>query len=315
MFTTKQVETKTLGEYLLASRNRSHLSIGEAAKFSQVQPKYILALEEGRFKDLPAQVYVKGFLRSLARIYRIDSSSVTQQFENELEISRNAQLLIESSPKPRFVFPHFVFSPKTLTISGLVILGLVSFGYLYFQISSLKRPPSLKIFSPIADGTVDSSLVQVRGKTEPGASVTLNNQPIVVDASGEFGENISLGPGANQLVIKAKNKFGQETTQTHSLVYQEKNIAGSFTTNQTDAANVSLEILVGPGAAWVDVNADGKQVYSGTMLAGARQKFTALDKILLSTGNAGSTRVFLNGKDLGVLGKEKEVLREIEFGK
>ncbi|KKW29338.1 MAG: hypothetical protein UY73_C0022G0006, partial [Parcubacteria group bacterium GW2011_GWA2_52_8] len=44
-----------------------------------------------------------------------------------------------------------------------------------------------------------------------------------------------------------------------------------------------------------------------------RRRITAKTKIVLTTGDAGSTRATLNGQDLGVLGKEGEVIRDIEF--
>lgn len=314
MFKAKRVETKTFGEYLAACREKAHFSLAEAAKFSQIQPKFIRALEEGRFRDLPALVYVKGFLRELARLYRLDGNSLVQQFVDEFEITANVESITEEKTEKKFFLPRFIISPKTLTIGAVVLLGLLSVGYLYFQITSLNRPPRLELVSPTSEGVMNLSVVQVRGKTEPGATITLNSQPIVVDSSGEFGENISLAPGTNLLVIKAQNKFGQETSLTRTLVYQEKNIAGSFT-EAIEGSKLVLEIKIGPGAAWVSLTADEKQVYAGTMLSGAQKQVTAGDKIVLTTGNAGSTHVYLNEKDLGVLGKEGEVIRDIEFSK
>lgn len=316
-FVTKKVKSQTLGEYLASCRERSTFSLPEVSLLTRIQPKYLSALEEGRLRDLPSEVYVKGFLRSLARVYRVEDKDFLDQFEDEIRISRNAELLPMDSTKPKFHFSRFVLSPKTLTISVAVLLGLVSLGYLYFQVSSLSRPPKLEVYSPEADGTVNSSLFLIRGQTEPGASISLNGQPIVVDVNGEFRENLSLGPGSNELVIKAVNKFGKETVVKRSLVLQEKEIAGSFTSEEGVLANggLTLEIMIGSQVAWIYLEADGIEKYSGTMLPNARKTVTAKDSIILTTGNAGATRVFLDGKDLGILGKEGEVIRDVEFTK
>ncbi len=310
-FTTKKVKTQTLGEYLQMCRKRCGLPLAEICNLAQVNPKYLVALEEERFTDLPAQVYVRGFLRSLAKVYRVPEFELLQQFGSEFELFNRLQDLELVVLKPKFTLPRFIFSPKTAAILGAGFLGLLSLAYLYFQVSSLTRPPKLEIFLPDDDGVVNSSLLQVRGKTEAGSVVYFNNQPIVADVHGEFRENLSLGPGLNQLVIKAVNKFGQEAKVTRSFLLVEKEIAGITTAE----GKIELKLLIGPEAAWIHLETDGVEKYSGTMLLGAKTVVSARNKIILTTGNAGSTRVILDGKDLGVLGKEGEVIRNIEFTK
>lgn len=306
-----------MGEYLQSCRSHLGLSLQDAAKLSQVQPKFIVALEEGRFRDLPAAVYVRGFLRSLAQVYRVTAVGLLEQFAAESQISANLQA--SAAPEPpggRFVFRRFILSPRTAMLLGAVILAIVSLSYLYFQISSLGRAPRLQVFSPESDLVTSSGSLLVRGQTEPGASVFLNNQALVSDSgSGEFRENLSLGPGPNRLVIKAVNQFGRETVVTRSVNFQEKEIAGSFTSIENPGEELVLEVLIGPGSAWIYLEADGIEQASGTMLPNSRKAIAAKDKIVLTTGNAGSTRAIFKGKDLGVLGKEGEVIRDIEFTK
>lgn len=317
-FTTKRVKTQTLGEYLASLRQKSGLPLSEIAKISQVQPKYLIALEQGFLERLPPPVYVKGFLKSLAKIYGVEPQILLQQYLAEHEIAHNVKILAESKPKLPVAIPRFILNPKTLTFGAVVLLGLLSFGYLYFQVSSLNRPPKLEVFSPEKDGIMNSSLLLVLGKAEPGSSVTLNNQPIIADANGEFRENLSLAPGSNQLVIRAVNKFGRETVLTRSIIYQEKEIAGVSTSSEASLADevregLTLEVIIGDQAAWIYLEADGVEKYSGTMLPNSRRLIEASERIVLTTGNAGYTRVILSGEDLGILGKEGEVIRDIEF--
>ena len=310
-FITKRVKTQTLGEFLQFRRNRLGLSIAEIAKLTKIQPKYVVALEAGRLQDLPAPVYVKGFLKIFAEVYRTDSDWMLQEFLAEASIQGN---LAEEKPlrKESTEMPGFILSPKTLMIFGIGFLGVISLAYLYFQVSSLNRAPALEVFSPETDASVNSGLLVVSGKSEPGASVYLNNQPIVADTEGNFRENISLGPGANQLVVKAVNKFGQETTVIRSVIFSPKEIAGSFIASTS--SSVTVEVRIGPGVAWVYLEADGVEQYAGTMLPNSSREVAAQSRVVLTTSNAGSTRVVWNGKDLGVLGKEAEVIRNIEFG-
>lgn len=307
-FQTKKVNTQDLGEYLVAARKRVNLSVEDVFRFTKIQPKYILALEEGRLRDLPDKVYSKGFLRQLAKVYRVDQNKLLAQFADESGIESNLRMLPQekaSSLTP--IMPRFVLSPKTITILLVSFLGLLSFAYLYFQVSSLNRPPYLEISSP-AEEVADSGLLNVAGRTEPGSQVYLNGQPIVVRADGNFKESLSLGLGTNQLVIKSVNKFGRETELVRQVVYLKKEIAGTRT-----AKVLMLALKIGPSSSWIELAVDGRVEYSGTMAAGTEKLVAAKEKIRLSTGNAGATRVILNGDDLGVLGKEGEVLKNIEF--
>lgn len=312
-FITKKVQTKTLGEMLVSMRQKAHLTLEEAAKFSLVQPKHVQALEEGRYKDLPPAVYCRGFLQSLARLYRGDREELWQNFEREAQISKNAVASEKPEILKKFTLPRFILNPKSLAALGVVIVVLAGFGYLYFQVNSLNRPPRLEIVTPEKDDNVESGAIVVHGQTEAGAEVFINNQEIVVDASGEFIENLSLGPGTNNLVIRATNKFGNSTTVNRTLLYKEKEIAGSFVRGKSESDLLVFVVEIGPEATWVRIETDGIEQFAGTMLPNARQDFTATKRALLTTGNAGSTRVNWDGKDLGVIGANGEVIRDLEF--
>jgi cytoskeletal protein RodZ len=55
--------------------------------------------------------------------------------------------------------------------------------------------------------------------------------------------------------------------------------------------------------AWLEVRADGKVIYEGTMTPGAKQTWTAKKELNLYSGNAGGVMVSLNGAPAKPLGK------------
>lgn len=306
-FVTKKVEAQGLGGYLAAARSRAHMSVEEAAKFAGVQAKFVAALEEGRVWDLPADVYVRGFLRSLCRLYRVLPADALRQYAAESELESELGAAAPAVQK-RALLPRFVLTPRVLTILGLSLFGILSLAYLYFQVHSLRRAPALTLSSPQSDFETKSSHLLVAGKAEAGAEVAINGEPVATDAAGAFQENLSLAPGANRITVQAKNKFGQETVVARSVLLSgEKQIAGA-------ESGVMLEVRVEVEGARVTVEADGREVFSGTMLPGASQVFAARERIVLGSSNAGATRISVNGRDLGILGKPGEELRNIEFG-
>ena len=79
---------------------------------------------------------------------------------------------------------------------------------------------------------------------------------------------------------------------------------------------VEVKIVVGPHPATLDIVRDGEKLnIAKVMLPGSTQVFYAKDNIVLSTNNGGSTRVILNDKDLGPLGKEGQPVKNQRFGK
>ncbi|OGE77778.1 MAG: hypothetical protein A2751_01850 [Candidatus Doudnabacteria bacterium RIFCSPHIGHO2_01_FULL_46_14] len=315
-FKTKPVKIQTLSEQLVALRNHLGVSVQEISKVSKIPPKYLEALEQGDYASLPSPVYVKGFLKMLSRIYRASEANLAALYDAEKILNDNIKTKPEKLRNP---LSSFVFSPRTVALGGLAIAGIASLSYLYFQISSVKKPPRLEVFSPQQSGPLETSLITVAGKTEAGAAVFLNNQPVVVDVSGEFRENLSLAPGTNQLVIKAVSKFEKETVITRSVVIVEKQIAGVFdgqsaSTTPEMMSGVELEIKIGPEASWVSIMADGRDEFTGTMLAGSARTARG-NNIKVNTSNAGSTRVILGGRDLGIMGKEGESLKDVVFTK
>ena len=316
-FKSKKISTETLGEYLRHARESLDFSLEDIRRLTKMPEKFLSALEEGRYQDLPADVYVKGFLKSLAAIYRTGPDGLLQQFEKERNLSRTlAYGTLTPEPRKTYHLPRFVVTPKTITLSlvGLAIIG--SIAYLAWQIYSVSAAPKLTLTYPSSDLTISSRSMLLRGSTEPGAVVHVNTQEILVDESGEFKEVLNFVEGTNQIVVKAENKFGKASSVKRVVVVTSPPSSAATTTSETiNFESISLEVVIGPEDAWLKVETDGDTVQDGVAASGSRLTYTADSELLLSTGNAGSTRVRYNGKDLGVLGSHGELLSNIRFSK
>ena len=58
---------------------------------------------------------------------------------------------------------------------------------------------------------------------------------------------------------------------------------------------------------WLEVKADGKTVYEGTLKKGDSQTWKGTDKVTVRVGDAGAVSFAVNGKDLGTAGKTGQV--------
>lgn len=302
IFKTKSVKIDTLGEYLASVRKQKELDVKTVAEANQIKPSYIEQLETGDYTHMPSDVYVRGFLKSLAKFYRIKESILIDQYEKERGFSDTAHAI-----PLRSRFNLFSLTPRNILITVSVGVALLAAGYVAAEIRSVLAPPYLSLSEPAKDGVIEGNSIVVAGKGEPGAEIFINNQPVLNDSNGQFNENLILSEGLNVIQVTERNKFGKTSTITRQI------------TAQTSAAPapppsaVNLTVQVGPNSAWIYLEADGVVVHRGTMLSGSIKSISAKDSIILTTANAGSTNIILNGKDLGKLGREGEVIRNVEF--
>ncbi|MCL5436053.1 MAG: DUF4115 domain-containing protein [Patescibacteria group bacterium] len=318
-FKSKKISTETLGEYLRHAREALDFTPYDIRRLTQIPERSLAALEEGNYEALPADVYVKGFLKSLAVVYRVEAKGLLAQFEKERNLSRTLTTgSVTVEPRKTYRLPRFVITPKILTLVLVTILALGSLGYLVWQIYSVSAAPQLTVTYPPSDLAIGTRSMLLRGSTEPGARVYVNAQEISVDENGEFKEVLNFVEGSNQVVVRAENKFGKSSTVRRLVSVAPPTVVAPIPTSTPAGpltVAIEVEVSVGPEDTWLKAVADGKVVSDSVVAAGESLVFNADSELLLSTGNAGSTRVRYNGTDLGVLGSHGEILSNIKFSK
>jgi cytoskeletal protein RodZ len=318
-FTLKEVTpSETLGEKLYKARRKKGFSLKQIEKEIKVRACYLAALEEGDYDVLPPDVYVQGFLRNYAQFLNLYPKKVLKLYKRERGIKENIKKIkTPKMPKPVYS-PSFIITPKTFLIIFLCLSFLTVLGYIWYQFTAFASPPSLEISEPVDNITVRNNTITIQGKTESTAELQINKQPINIDTEGRFKTIISLQDGVNYIEIVAKNKAGKQRGINRTVMAELPKIAGATTPQPPPPAEkqkLEITIKVGPNSAWISIETDGQYGFQGIMLPGTSQTFQANDKITLTTGNAGSTQIILNSKDLGKLGEEGEVKRGIEYTK
>src|SRR6185295_14603901 len=106
----------------------------------QIKPSYLEDLEAGNYMELPAEVYVRGFLKSLSQLYRIKEEVLIDQFEKERGLE---PLSVNLSAKREKLF---ALTPRTLVIGIRSLVALAALAYVGTQIRSVLVPPVLEVF-------------------------------------------------------------------------------------------------------------------------------------------------------------------------
>jgi cytoskeleton protein RodZ len=85
-----------IGNSLREARLRRGIEIVQAEQATKIRGKYLRALEEERFEQLPAETYIKGFLRTYADYLGLDGQLYVDEYN-----SRFAAGVEDGDPRPR----------------------------------------------------------------------------------------------------------------------------------------------------------------------------------------------------------------------
>ena len=134
------------GELLKQSRLRQRLSIAECAKRTHIAPRYIEALEEGKWSVLPSESHRLGFLRLYARFLGVPPEEVLSLYrqkpapEPAPKTGERRTTKAPSAPEPGVRVkktPHTTdWSPSSIPqVIGLAILLLIFAWVVYHLLS------------------------------------------------------------------------------------------------------------------------------------------------------------------------------------
>ncbi|HAI74003.1 MAG TPA: hypothetical protein DCS28_03540 [Candidatus Moranbacteria bacterium] len=328
-FTKKKVGTLTLGEKLKKLRSDKRIALNEVSRVTRIRVEYLECLEEGKYDELPADVYVRGFLKSYGDFMGVDERNLIRLYEKEKGINKNLKKSKNPAKEDSKIKPinisSFIFTPQKFALAFSIFVVLATFLYLYRQAGVLTNVPRLIIFNPETNSEAQGDSVLLEGKTDKDARVFVNEQSILTDDEGGFKENVALQDGINVIKIKAVNRFQKEAVENITvqakLAQENIDADGSSASNEILAQNMpevneqtmQIELTIDSGSVWISVEADGNLIFSGTVLAGAVQNFSAYDKIVISSGRANVTHIKLNGKDMGVLGDSDGAVKGVVF--
>ena len=78
----------TVGEQLRAARVAKKLRVQEVAEATKMRSDHIIALEEGNYAPFPAPVYVRGSVRTYAKLLELDVMAIMNALAAELSQDR-----------------------------------------------------------------------------------------------------------------------------------------------------------------------------------------------------------------------------------
>ncbi len=199
---------KRLGQRFYQERLRRGLSIHDVSKGTKIHPSLIQAIEKSEYHKISSPSYAKGFVKNYAEFLGLPTKEILALFRREFDMEKNYRVLPETYTKRDDITVKRTKIQFTVVIIAVILLFVGAF--LFYQYRSSFFSPALSITTPNEE-IVSSRDVVVSGKTEPSATVTVNNVPVALESDGTFEKTVTVFSGEQTIVIRATNRLGKET--------------------------------------------------------------------------------------------------------
>ncbi len=210
------MQTKKIGQILQEERQARSLTLREMSEITKIKVKHLKALEKNQFDRLPASPFVKGFIRSYARVLEFDVKPLLALLRRDYKEDQSGQLLSREFMRPVMKKQNF-WRPVTFMVIGVATIFLMLLAYVGWQWYSLNRPPELEIFAPENNQFV-SAQIEVAGRTQPEAMVMVNAQPVALQPDGSFRTEVFLPKeGITTLTVEAIDQRGRSSLKQRTV--------------------------------------------------------------------------------------------------
>jgi cytoskeleton protein RodZ len=296
-----------IGAFLKKEREKKGLSYAQVSEMIRVRPYMLEALENEDWENLPAPVFVRGFVRSYVRALGIEEEAVEGFYpKTDLE---------DRSPERSLLRPAKREKSRTVWWIGsaVVLAGLL----VYFVASTMPRrggEASLEALSPAAVETAKSETVpqetqEAVRETEEGSqketAVTSERSPTVESATESLPQESLAAPGMDETPPEA-SVSEEPVPGTEERPIGSSPPEGAAADAQPSPLVLKAHVKEG---TWLRIFVDDQEPKEYIFRSGSRPEWKADKGFELLIGNAGGIDLEFNGEKMGKLGALGKVVR------
>ena len=276
----QQEKLLNVGVYLQGIRKEQGKAIDEVANQIFIRPALVQAIEDGNWDALPEPIFVQGFIRRYADHLGLDGLEISKQFRPP-QVSILPDLQIINSGNGNSVVTTHESPPLQLTAEPTLEQPREAFN---------PPTPETGIWKWALGLAVIGALT--------GIAVWFGTQgPSQIAATSGNGTPAQSEPDA------ASSNASEVTAEPASdgSLDAPAEVTGIATNESTDAAPITFNVNL-EGDSWMRIQADGEEVYEGTLPLGTRESWTAENELRITAGNSGAVLYSFNGSDEAPLG-------------
>ncbi|MCZ6513947.1 MAG: DUF4115 domain-containing protein [Nitrospinae bacterium] len=308
--------SENFGSYLKHERELRGIALDEIARSTKISTRFLSAMEENRFQDLPGEVFIKGFIRAYGQAIGLDADELLAAY---LEISGTGPESGVSSSSSTQAVEEVRESPDNpLLKAGLGIgaaLIVIIIGVYWVATGSDSTPDDpIRETRSVAPLEVDNSLPEVAQEAESIAPAEAGGpqsegeppKSVSEDATGEpSGTPAGQPPIKNTVTVSEKSDIIEDLQD--QTVSQPEDV---FTEMVTADLMLRLVIRVNENA-WFNLTVDDRRDQDFILPAGGSKTIEAKNAIVMTIGNRRATELILNDQPLELPESPDNVIRNL----
>jgi len=306
-----QSESSSLGARLRSARERSELTVIQAAERLHVDPHLIEALEGERFEEFGASVYVRGHIRHYAELVGESAEELQQLYALSAHAAQQPDLTRVPKEQDPGGASSALLVPAVMVVAVVAVIGIVWWVAGTLNAARLQHRGTTAAFqSPgkvlgsvagNAAGNVSGNAAALPGSAPEGRTVPATGASVIAVSSERRGRGQEQGQGQGTLAESPRSQ-GTVAEQTAALrmhfaedswteVYDARGQRlfydiGSADSTRTVSGMPPLKVLLG-NPVGVSLELDGRPV---SIPGGARRNVTLVFRIT-RTGQSASAHL------------------------
>ena len=268
------------GSYLKSERELRGVTLDELHSKTKIPVRYLEALEKNQFDELPEEVFIRGYIRSVSNVIGAQEDEILSTYMDMHKIT----CLTDTSDQSTSNIKHPKFGTQfifLLGISVLILLGIV------FGINILSENFNN---DPTESTIAEFSKTQEEIKEE--SPNTIATKPVT-----DF-ENLSS-------TVNSENPYKKLIPSGASDIYGKQNTVFASSSANEKIFPLKLSIRF-KGDMWFNISVDDSPVESFVVSKESHKIFYGNKQYLLNLGNKNLIELTLNGKSISIPNRNKD---------
>lgn len=305
----RQVGLTSVGVTLAAAREEQQRSLESVAADLHLQPEIVRAIENGDEAKVPAPTFLRGYVRSYARLLGLDDTSLIAQLPL-LNEYRPAPLQRVGMRRSGVSLPRGKWLVWILVLAALavmIIYGVPAVERLWSQRSS--DPVSDQLQLPLAGS---AEFEKSEAAPESAESVLLpvpEALPVGEEPGIEAETSETVQPGVGGEIVdqpdsdEEKQPEPKQTLNVEAGADKEKSSESRKPAPQTAGpAVIQMRFLED---SWVEMEANGRKLVVGVQPAGSERTVRAEPPIHILLGNAPGVEITYRGEVVDITSHQR----------
>lgn len=273
-----------IGDKLRSARKAKGMSIEDIEKITKIQRRYLTAIENNEFDQLPGDFYVRAFIRQYADIVGLDGKELLEDFQSEVpeakpeeyvenSIDNKSEEIRETTNNKKGLWKSYL--PKVAVIVGILLVILVIY----------------LVYAHLFSGSNQQSA------NNASESVTVSSHVTSTKSSKKS--------------TKKSEKKATSAVKVSKLSNNSYRITG-LKNNRT------LKLSTGSSTVWAQVTVNGQASWQGTLQANKSHEVKLpanVQNVSVQLGNTQTTKITIAGKRIPVAQSASPATLQLAFGK